>query len=334
MSEALVLYSDQSAEVIPEAVKVIAQWTDFVKQARADGPIPINDLGQSIADEIRKVDSQAATFLRQYESAAKAAREPYYDRFKQMKARADSAIIGFAEVLGQLHSDLLVFELEKRRVEDRINRQREEEAAQNRREEERKQREAEAERQRQEKAEHDHLAVIERERKAAEEALARLEREAAQSKTRAARKEAEELARQAREHQAAAESAAAVEQEKQAAAEAQRNAERELAQQSIAEASAPAERFAAPVTDGARVNVAYEFTVTNQRKFASWCWASGRAHWVRNVEFAKREITEEINAPDGVRNIPGVEVVQALGVVVKKTRTQRPINIQAMRVAF
>jgi hypothetical protein len=307
-TQSLVLFNPDSPTVIPDALQLIRQWTDYVASKRVEDPLPVNALGQSVADEIREAISKGSTFLSEYEKAANAAREPFYERFKAMKAASDAAILAFAEALGALASDLRDFEAEKRRVEERINRQREEEAARAQREEEAKARAAEEERRRAEKAERDRLAEIERQQRAEQDAQRRAE-----------------LERQA-----------AVERERQAQAEAIRAREREQEEAWLAKLAAqPVEKFESARTEGANVKTPFAYEVTDVYALLAWC-CGNRPGWVNEAKlldaFYRREITAAINQPDANHEIPGVRVYRELVLNVKKQRTTRAIAVQSSRV--
>lgn len=301
----LILFGSDSPTVLPSAMEVINQWTAFVRAKRPEDPLPVNSLGQAVADDIRESLSKANAFLGEFEKAAKAAREPYYERFKAMKSASDRAIMEFATALGELTSDLRDFELEKRRVEERINRQREEEAAAKRREEEQRQRAAEEERRRAEQAERERIAAIERQRQQEQDAARRAE-----------------LDHQAEEERKRAEAAAE-----------QRDAQR-LAEQQQIQAIQP-ERLEMAKTEGATVKTHFTYEVTDLYLFLAWC-VNNRRGWINEAKlvdcFLKREITAALNVPSPDHDIPGIRVYRELAVNVKRARTPKAITIASSRV--
>lgn len=306
-TQALVLYNDASPELVPDAIKLINQWTQFCRSKAHEGPLPVSAIGQEIADDIAQAAGQAKAFLSEYERAAEAARKPYYERFKLMKGASDKAIMEFAEALGQLNSIITDFAREKRIVEERINRQRQEEAQRKLREEQEKARQAELERQRQEQAERDRLAAIER---------AKLEEKNAARRAELEKQEAEERKRQA---------------EADALREQQRQTELVRMEQ-VAAVSV----FEAPKTEGVSARVAFEFDITDLNAFTRYC-IEQRPHWINPGKLAeafwKREITAYLNSDAaGDRAIPGLRVFQTMVASVKRAKTPRAITVASTRV--
>jgi hypothetical protein len=210
-----------------------------------------------------------------------------------------------SEAIAELHSQLLDFESEKKRVERAINEQREREAAQKRQEEYERQQAAERERLRQEQAERERLAEIRR--KSLEAANEKLKAECA--------------------------AAYAAEQERQREADAKRELERQAEQQRLA--AVVAMPFETPKTEGLNVKVCFEFDVEDPVKFLLWC-AANKPHWINisklSEAFYKREVMEAINIPGNGLSISGVRVFQALGAAVKKTKPSRTMTVQSQRV--
>lgn len=92
-----------------------------------------------------------------------------------------------------------------------------------------------------------------------------------------------------------------------------------------------------PKTEGVNVSTELEYEVVDERAFAEWCWANGRSHWVRRIEFAKAPITEELaKVPDTapVPTVPGLTIRRVASVRVKKAKQQRPVNVSAVKVGL
>lgn len=302
MTQALVLFGSDSPAILPEAQQLIAQWTDFVRSKAVEGPLPVNAMGQSIADDIRDAASKAAAFLSEFERKAKADREPYYERFKQMKLHSDAAIMEFSAAVQDLKDTLKEFEAEKVRIAERINAQREAEARAQREAEAAKQRAAEEQRWREEQAERERLRLIEQAKAAEANAAKRAELEAK----------------------------AAEERKRQEAAEAERERQRQAEQQRLA--AIQAERFEAAKTEGVTNKTAFAYEFTNLIQAAIWI-ATNRPQWINRSRledaFFKRDITEFLNSGAEIPEIPGMRIFRALSSTVKKAKGRKVIDVNS-----
>lgn len=298
---ALITTSGWDVTIPSEAEQSRQAVLDVLDAADFDGSIPATELGQSIANEISAALGQCDAFMADVERMSKDLRQPYFEMSKAIKAKGDEFNMPLAVKRRELHNKLAEFEAAKVRAEQHQRELKEREAAQLRREEEARQRAAEEQRQADEKAERDRLAAIQRAALDAQNAKARAECEAAWK----------------------------AEQARQAQAEADRNAQRDADQQKLAVIERSKELcFEAPKTAGVAVKVAFDFEVENKEQFAKWCWSSGRGHWIRALEFAKRDVCEYLNSDDADRNLPGCRVFQALGAAIKKPKN-RTIDVQA-----
>lgn len=93
----------------------------------------------------------------------------------------------------------------------------------------------------------------------------------------------------------------------------------------------------APKTEGVSAGTELEFDVADERAFAEWCWANGKSHWVRRIEFEKRPIAEELaKVPDTapVPQVPGLVVRRVAAVRVKKAKAQKTLNVATVRVGL
>jgi glucosamine 6-phosphate synthetase-like amidotransferase/phosphosugar isomerase protein len=184
---------------------------------------------------------------------------------------------------------------------------------------------AEAERQRREEQEKIRLAEVKRQQKEREERerLAEIHRQQLEATNAKAKAECDRIMREERERQA------------QAQAERLRQQEEEQARLA-AIAPAPV-TWEAPKTEGVSAGTELEFEVVNEREFAEWCWANGRSHWVRKIEFEKRPITEELaKVPDTspVPQVPGLTIRRVAAVRVKKAKAQRTLNVSTTMVGL
>jgi flagellar biosynthesis GTPase FlhF len=306
MTTALIPFEPQSVTLPPSLLNAIAQWTEFARGSAVDGGIPYNPLGQDLAVEVKDALQKGNTFLADYQRAAEEWRKPDYDRFKAKKAASDKAVMELSEALGELHSQLLDFEREKKQVEERINRQRQEEAAAKLRAEQEAQRKAEEERQRQEQAERERLREIQRKQTEATNARLKAEFEAV----------------------------AAAERQRQAEAEAQRQRERQAEQQRL-EAAANVVPFEAPKTEGLSTKVVWEYDIEDPVVFLAWC-AKERPSWINRTKLAeaffRREIMEFLNSDGVERDMPGLRVYQALGAKVRAEKRPKMLTVQSRKV--
>jgi hypothetical protein len=91
----------------------------------------------------------------------------------------------------------------------------------------------------------------------------------------------------------------------------------------------------APKTEGVKSIVVLEYEFIDERAFAEWCWANGRSHWVRRIEFEKRPITEELGkVPDTapVPQIPGLAIRRVASVRVAKAKREKVVSVTSTRV--
>jgi DNA segregation ATPase FtsK/SpoIIIE-like protein len=306
-NSSLIPFEPQSVTLPTSLLDAIAQWTEFARGSAAPGGIiPYNALGQDLAVEVKDALQKGNTFLADYQRAAEEWRKPDHDRWKAKIAASEKAVMELTKALGELHSQLLDFEREKRRVEESINRQRQEEAAAKLRAEQEAQRKAEEERQRQEREEQQRLAEIRRQAEAESNAKRRAELEAQEAAHRKA----------------------------QAEWEAQRQRERQAEQQRL-EAAANVVPFEAPKTEGLNTKVVWEYDIEDPVVFLAWC-ARERPSWINRTKLAeaffRREIMEFLNSDGAERDMPGLRVYQALGAKVRAEKRPKTLTVQSRKV--
>lgn len=340
MSQELIVLTAWDVITTPVAEVERQSLLDKLDAADFDGELPANSLGQSIADQMAQALSVVTGWMGALENLSKTLRQPYFEHAKRIKATSDEFMFPLAQRVADLQAKLAEFEAEKKRVEIALERQRQAEAAEARRKEEEIQRQAEAERRRQEQVERERLDAIEREQRRIETERQREIQEAARqarmienAQARAdAQAKANQLAAEEAERKRLAEIARKQESDRQAAADMQRDQQRQAEQERLVAIDQGGLRYDAPKTEGVRVNVGWEFDITNQRHFAEWCWKTGKT-FVREVVFDKRAMTQWINDPTTDRaNLPGLAVRQVIGATVRKAKARPVITVQSSKV--
>jgi hypothetical protein len=300
---------------------------------------------QEQADEVAALIGECERWESDIEAASEETRNPYFKHAKLIKATTDACQRVIIDARRPIQNHLANFEAEKLRVKQQLERQAAAEAERQRREEEEKIRQAELERQRQEREERERLADIERERlRVAAEERAKIEEKERQARdlaSKSARAAAEKEAARMRELEAIRQreevERVKAERERQATAQAERLRQQEEEQARLAAIAPAPVTWEAPKTEGVSAGTELEFEVVNEREFAEWCWANGRSHWVRKIEFEKRPITEELaKVPDTspVPQVPGLAVRRVAAVRVKKAKAQRTLNVATTRVGL
>jgi hypothetical protein len=264
---------------------------------------------QEQADEVAALIGECERWETDIEDASVATRKPYFDHAKKIKAVTDECQRVIIDARRPVQNHLANFEAEKLRVKQQLEIQAQQEAERKRREEEERIRLAEQERQRKEREEWERI------RKTQDEA-------------RAARDDA---------RRAALEAQLAEERERQALAAAERLRQQEEEQARLAAIAPKPVTWEAPKTEGVSAGTELEYEVVNEREFAEWCWANGRSHWVRKIEFEKRPITEELaKVPDTapVPVVPGLAIRRVAAVRVKKAKRQAVHDVATTRVGL
>lgn len=301
-SQSLIVLDGWKAPTIAgEAVQARAEL--IANLELLDAPIKSQVAAEAAAEAI----AEAKRWENDLEAASKACREPFFNHAKKIKATTDEFQLPEITAQKRVQNRLAEWEAEKLQAQRNLERQAREEAERLRRQEEERQRQARMERERQEA-----------------EARRRQEEIEAQQRAAASKAEQERLARQAAELKRQAEEAAA------------KRAQEEAAERARLAAIAPTPvAWEPPKTEGVNAGVVVEFDVTDQRRFAEWCWEHHRDEWIRDIAFDKRAIMAWASKlPDDapLPRVPGLDLRRVASVAVRPKAKRRVYDVPSDRV--